>query len=81
MEAVIVGSKRWYAIEDALNERRDCVDKVDLMDAIVANARAHRKSSPVWTNRDLGLSCVEMSAIIHAVQNYTDMTADDVAML
>ena len=81
MEVVVVGSNRWYAIEDALNEQSDCVDKIDLMDAVVSNARMHRKPSPVWTNDDLGVSSVEMSAIIHAVQNYTNMSADDIAML
>lgn len=81
MEVVIVGSPRWYAIEDALNEQSDCLDKIDLMDAVVANARMYRKPSPVWSNDDLGVSCVEMSAIIHAVQNYTNMSADDVAMI
>lgn len=81
MEVVVVGSRRWYAIEDALNERSDCLDKIDLMDAVVADARMYRKPSPIWSNDDLDVSSVEMSAIIHAVQNYTDMSADDVAML
>lgn len=76
-ENVKIGSTRWDALQSVLDEHKDCIDRIDLLDAIVYDARIYRKSVPIWQDDLTGESYVPLSAIVSAMKNYMSITVEE----
>jgi hypothetical protein len=76
-ENVKIGSSRWDALQSILDEHKDCIDRIDLREAIVYDARIYRKPTPIWQDDLTGESYVPLSAIVSAMQNYMSITVEE----
>ena len=71
---VVIGSRKWNALQEILNGRKDCIDYLQLMDAIVFDARIHKRSTPIWEDDITGESYTTLDVIASAMCNYCDVT-------
>lgn len=75
-EQIMIGSNTWNALQAALDERKDCIDRISLIEAIEYDSRIYGRPSPIWTDFT-GDSFAPLSAIISAMQNYMEVTEAD----
>lgn len=75
-EQIMIGSKTWNALQAALDERKDCVDRISLIEAIEYDSLVYGRPSPIWTDFT-GDSFAPLSDIISAMQNYMEVAEAD----
>lgn len=77
MTPVFLYSNKWNTLQQIMNDRKTCIDNVPLVDAIVFDARIHHKATPIYEN-DYGQYYTSIEALISAMQNYIDITEEEV---
>lgn len=77
MTPVFINSRKFDALQRIMDDRQDSIDRVTLLQALVFEARINCKACPLYEN-DCGEYYTSVEELIPAMQNYINITADEV---
>lgn len=78
---IMVGGTKWNALQAILDERKDCIDRIHIMDALQFEARIYKKPTPFREDYLTGEWFLPLEVVVSAMQNYCDITLEEAANL